>query len=222
MRRYGPVLLLGLIARVAHAQGVTSPAPPIIPVTPAAPLFSPPIQPPMPQVQTPGSPPFAAQYLAPSSPVHRHRLPCQCPRRMPRRLIRRRPEHTRRQPSPGAAPDGSSDATATQPFEPAPPPPNDWQPRATVELQALDKVTARTVALTGKIGDILHFGSLSITVAACLARPPDEKTDYTAFLNISDSHAGAPGFQGWMLADEPGLSMLEHPLYDIRLTACRA
>jgi hypothetical protein len=124
--------------------------------------------------------------------------------------------------APGAAPDGSSDATAAQPFEPAPPPPNDWQPRATVELQALDKVTARTVALTGKIGDILHFGSLSITVAACLARPPDEKTDYTAFLNISDSHAGAPGFQGWMLADEPGLSMLEHPLYDIRLTACRA
>jgi hypothetical protein len=214
MRRCAPVLLLGLIAGVAHAQGVTSPAPPIIPVTPAAPLFSPPIQPPMPQVQTPGTPPPSPPGMPPSGAV-----PTPAPD-----LSTPDPSASGTQEaptSPGAAPDGS-DATATPPFEPAPPPPNDWQPRATVELQALDKVTARTVALTGKIGEILHFGSLSITVTACLARPPDEKTDYTAFLNISDSHEGAPGFQGWMLADEPGVSMLEHPLYDIRLTACGA
>jgi hypothetical protein len=212
MRRYGPVLALSLIAVAAHAQGVTSPAPPVIPVTPAAPLFSPPIQQaPMPQVQTPGTsqpgmPPSGAM-PAPAPDVSTPDASASGTQAPPA--------------SPGAAPDGS-DATAAPAFEPAPPPPNDWQPRATVELQALDKVTAQTVALTGKIGEVLHFGSLSITATACLARPPDEKTDYTAFLQISDSNQGEPAFQGWMLADEPGLSMLEHPLYDIRLTACRA
>ena len=90
-----------------------------------------------------------------------------------------------------------------------------------MELQALDKVMARSTMLTGKVGDILHFGSLSITVRSCLARPPDERTDYAAFLDVTDSNVGAAEFHGWMLANEPEISMLQHPLYDIRLPACR-
>jgi hypothetical protein len=197
MRRWPLVLLAALLASTAHAQ-VTSPAPPIIPVTPAAPAFQPPTPPgqatptaPLPTVQTPSTVPPAPGLAVPG------------------------------QSPPPSAPT-TPDATTPDPApEPAPAPPNNWQPRGTVEVQALDKVMARSVVLTGKVGDILHFGSLSITVRSCVARPPDEKTDYAAFLDVTDSHVGAPEFHGWMLANEPEISMLQHPLYDIRLTACR-
>jgi hypothetical protein len=29
-------------------------------------------------------------------------------------------------------------------------------------------------------------------------------------------------FRGWMFANAPGVNMLQHPVYDIRLLACRA
>jgi hypothetical protein len=97
----------------------------------------------------------------------------------------------------------------------------DWQQRGSAEIQALDKISARTTTLTGKVGDTLHFGSLSITVRACVSRGADEPADSAAFLDITDSHPSAPSFHGWMLAAEPAASMLEHPVYDVRLTACR-
>ncbi len=101
------------------------------------------------------------------------------------------------------------------------PPPAEWQPRGSIELQALNKVTARNSILTGKVGETLHFGALTITAASCLARPADQKQDYAAFLDITDARANSQGFHAWMLASEPALSMLEDPLYDIRLAACR-
>ena len=30
-----------------------------------------------------------------------------------------------------------------------------------------------------------------------------------------------PGFRGWMIASAPALGMMEHPLYDVRVVACR-
>jgi hypothetical protein len=104
---------------------------------------------------------------------------------------------------------------------PATPPGPDWLPRGGVALQALDKVTARSTVLTGRVGQALKFGSLTITVAACVVRPPDQPQDAAAFVEITDSHPNSPGFRGWMLADEPAIGMFEHPLYDLRLNGCR-
>jgi hypothetical protein len=28
-------------------------------------------------------------------------------------------------------------------------------------------------------------------------------------------------FRGWMFADAPGVNMLEHPVYDVRILTCR-
>jgi hypothetical protein len=110
-------------------------------------------------------------------------------------------------------------AQTTAPPAPAGP---DWLPRGSVELQALDKVTARSTVLDGRVGQTLQFESLSIVVTACVVRPPDRAADAAAFVQITDSHQGEPGFRGWMLQDEPSVSMFEHPLYDIRLNGCRA
>jgi hypothetical protein len=89
-------------------------------------------------------------------------------------------------------------------------------------LQVLDKVNAQNAVLTVKVGQSAQFGSLTIQVAACQIRPPDQPQDATAYLTITDSHTDAPGFRGWLLANHPSVSMLQHPIYDVRVVGCRA
>jgi hypothetical protein len=105
---------------------------------------------------------------------------------------------------------------------PAAVPPSTWLPQTTAMLQVLDKVNAQNAVLTVKVGQSAQFGSLTIQVQACQIRPPDQPQDATAFLTISDSHADAPGFHGWLLANHPSVSMLQHPIYDVRVVGCRA
>ncbi len=100
-----------------------------------------------------------------------------------------------------------------------------WVVQRVAELQALDKVTARVTTLRVPLDRPTQFGTLTITVSACHARPPDEVPDAAAFLAIADSRAPANGavvFRGWMFANAPGVNMLEHAVYDIRVMECRA
>jgi hypothetical protein len=101
----------------------------------------------------------------------------------------------------------------------------DWRPQRIAELQALDKVTARVTTLRATLNQPERFGSLIITVRACFSRPPDEVPDASAWMEITDSRAPANGaavFRGWMIANAPGVNMLQHPVYDIRIMECRA
>ena len=97
-----------------------------------------------------------------------------------------------------------------------------WLPQTSAQLQVLDKVNAQNALLTVKVGQAAQFGSLTIQVQACQIHPPDQPQDSAAYLTITDSHADAPGFRGWMLANNPSLSMLQHPIYDVRVVGCRA
>jgi hypothetical protein len=103
----------------------------------------------------------------------------------------------------------------------APPAPL-WQPRGTAELQALDKVNAKSQTFAVKVGQSVTFGTLTIAVAGCMVQPPDQPPEATAYLTIADSNPGSPGFKGWMFADRPALSMLQHPIYDVRVTGCQS
>jgi hypothetical protein len=105
------------------------------------------------------------------------------------------------------------------PMQPEQPP---WVPQGSAQLQVLDKVNAQNTVLTVKVGQAAQFGSLNIEVQACESRPPDQPQDAAAFVTITDSHADAPGFRGWMLAHNPALSMLQHPIYDVRIIGCKA
>jgi hypothetical protein len=98
-----------------------------------------------------------------------------------------------------------------------------WVPGRTAELQALDKVTARIVVLEAPVEREVRFGTLVIRVGACHRRPPDDPPDAAAWLEVRDTRPGAAPlpFRGWMFAASPGLSMLEHPVYDLRVLACR-
>ncbi len=138
------------------------------------------------------------------------------------------------QPSPSApqqgaqAPGQGQQATQppvdqTQSEPPAAPQPMHltWLPETGATLQVLDKVNALSSTLTIKVGQQAQFGSLNIQVQACDVHPPDQPRDSAAYLTIADSHPDEPGFHGWMLANDPSLSMLQHPLYDVRVIGCQ-
>jgi hypothetical protein len=99
-----------------------------------------------------------------------------------------------------------------------------WLPKNEAKLQALDKVTARITIMTAKLNQPLTFGTLRVTVKACNARPPEEVPDAAAWLQVDETREAAnirPVFQGWMFANAPGVAMLEHPVYDLRVLECR-
>ena len=96
-------------------------------------------------------------------------------------------------------------------------------PHLVVELQALDKITARTTTLRLPIGTELAFGTLRITARACLKTPPTEPPESAAFLEIKVADPGTAtktAFTGWMFASSPSLSALEHPVYDVWVVDC--
>jgi hypothetical protein len=96
----------------------------------------------------------------------------------------------------------------------------DWVRMGTATLQTLDKVNARGDTMVLKVGDSGHFGSLVITVRGCYVRASDQPADATAFLVIRDERPDAPGFSGWMVRSAPYMSMLAHPIYDVRVAGC--
>lgn len=98
------------------------------------------------------------------------------------------------------------------------------EPHRIALLRALDKVTARVTTLAAPVDRPTRFGTLVVTPRACLVAPPIEPPERAAFLEIRDeSPRGGDGllFSGWMFASSPGLSALEHPIYDLWLLDCR-
>lgn len=94
-----------------------------------------------------------------------------------------------------------------------------------VVLRALDKVTARVSTIYAPVGGTVRFGALDITVDVCDKRPPEEPPESAAFLQIVERRPGqaeSDVFQGWMFASSPGLSPLQHPVYDLWVLDCVA
>jgi hypothetical protein len=100
------------------------------------------------------------------------------------------------------------------------PVPGGWVKMGSATLQALDKVNAVEKTLVLKVGDTARFASLDIAVRGCFVRPPDKPADATAFLVIRDQRAETPAFNGWMVRSAPYMSMMAHPLYDVRIAGC--
>ncbi len=120
-------------------------------------------------------------------------------------------------------PDQPSDEASPDPAPPAQAPswPNGWEPRGTADIAALDKLSAQPAKLAIRVGGSASFRTLTIAVRSCLVRPPDQPADAAAYLDVTDSHPNSPDFHGWMLAGEPGLTVFQSPLYDVRLLGCR-
>jgi hypothetical protein len=92
-----------------------------------------------------------------------------------------------------------------------------------VLLRALDKVTTRSRTLEAPIGEPIRFRTLTITARVCDKTPPEEKPEAAAFLDIVEVREGTAArdvFRGWMFASSPGLSPMQHPVYDVWVLDC--
>lgn len=99
------------------------------------------------------------------------------------------------------------------------------EPHRVAVLRGLDKVTARVSTLEAPVDRATRFGTLLVTPRACLVAPPIDPPERAAFLEVREAGptggGGPPLFSGWMFASSPGLSALEHPIYDVWLLDCR-
>jgi hypothetical protein len=96
-------------------------------------------------------------------------------------------------------------------------------------LQGLDKTTARISKFDAPVGKAVRFGTLVITVRACIKHPPEEEPESAAFLQIDEVRQGERNsvvsqqvFSGWMFASSPALSALENPIYDVGVLDCKS
>ncbi len=92
-----------------------------------------------------------------------------------------------------------------------------------VKLQALDKITARTITFEGKVGTTLKFASIYIKIRACQKPPAYERSDASSFLQIwevTSQNESKWIFSGWMFAASPAVSAMDHPIYDVWVVDC--
>lgn len=121
------------------------------------------------------------------------------------------------------------ESTEESSLQAGPPPPDiitaqpDPRTYIATTLQGLDKVTARRQQFDATMGTVTSFGNLEIVPRACWQSPAEDKPDSAALLEIWQWKPGEkPSFVffGWMFSSSPGLSSLEHPIYDLTVLKC--
>lgn len=112
-----------------------------------------------------------------------------------------------------------------------PPPPGRRQRRPVAVVQAIDKITAESMQFEVEVGGrpVRFARNLIFSVRACETSAPDETVeDSIAYMDVSLQPRGAASaeprqiFRGWMFASSPGVSGLQHPLYDAWVVRCKA
>jgi hypothetical protein len=94
----------------------------------------------------------------------------------------------------------------------------------TAVFAGLDKITGRIISFEVGIGETVQFGALQLTTRVCYSRPPTESAHTTTFVEVDEvtfTNEYRRIFTGWMFGESPGLSGIEHAIYDIWLTECK-
>ena len=93
-----------------------------------------------------------------------------------------------------------------------------------INIMALDKITAKTLAIKLGIGEKKYFGSLEIKGLKCQLSENNEFNDAVAYLQVKDLAAKDNNqvflFNGWTFASSPTLQSIDHPIYDLWITGC--
>ncbi len=136
-------------------------------------------------------------------------------------------------PDPGpAATDAPRDRRRALPGETVAPAPDETviaPPRQRINNQTavfsgLDKITGRIISFDVAIDETVQFGALQVTPRVCYTRPPTETPQTTSFVEVDEVTLGGEVrriYGGWMFAASPGLSGVEHSVYDVWLTDCK-
>ena len=93
-----------------------------------------------------------------------------------------------------------------------------------VEIQVLDKITAKVKTLKINVNESLKFETINIEIYACYTNPPEEIPEDFVLLKIYDDinlELNKLIYQGWMISSSPSATPLEHPIYDLWLNSCK-
>jgi hypothetical protein len=119
---------------------------------------------------------------------------------------------------PGAEPEPSA-AGAPAPVVPIDPPATDL--RAGARLRELDKMTGQTKTFEIAVGETREIDRLRIELDACRSPEGNDMHGNMAFLKVWDTRRPEEAaFSGWMFAESPALSALDHPRYDLWVISC--
>src|SRR5215210_5957763 len=91
-------------------------------------------------------------------------------------------------------------------------------------FSGLDKITGRIIHFDEDIGETVQFGALRVKTDACYTRPATEAANTDSFVEVDEITLQGEVkriFTGWMFTASPGLSGVEHPIYDVWLTDCK-
>ncbi len=123
-------------------------------------------------------------------------------------------------PTPAPAP--AATAAQPPPQDVPPTPSNDWVPGKTAVLGVLNKVDGSTSTLTIPVGGQAVAGDLTVSVQACVSRPPGELPDSAIFLTLQpkDAQTGAPVYRGWMVRSTPGATDAGNAGQAFRVITC--
>ena len=94
----------------------------------------------------------------------------------------------------------------------------------TAVFAGLDKITGRIISFEVGISETVQFGSLQLTPRVCYSRPASEAPQTDSFIEVDEINANNEYkrlFSGWIFAASPGLSAIEHPVYDLWLADCK-
>ncbi len=107
-----------------------------------------------------------------------------------------------------------------------PAPPRDTKlSNAVAVFAGLDKITGRIIAFDVYIDETVQFGALRVTPRVCYSRPSSETPQTDGFIEVDEitlDNRIQRIFTGWMFAASPGLNAVDHAIYDVWLTDCRA
>ena len=122
-------------------------------------------------------------------------------------------------------------AAAPAPVVTTPTEPLRRQRRRVAIVEAIDKITARSMRFEVEVGGrpVRFEKALIISARACEVSAGDEQVaDAIAYLDVSLQPRGVMQgerreiFRGWMFASSPAVSSLQHPLYDAWIVGCKA
>jgi hypothetical protein len=87
---------------------------------------------------------------------------------------------------------------------------------------ALNKVTARSDVLPVRRGESAEFGKLVISLLSCQRNVSPQQGDgaLVDILEVRPDNRMHGVFNGWLFSGSSSLSVMEHPVYDIRLKSC--
>jgi len=99
-------------------------------------------------------------------------------------------------------------------------PPDSWIATSGGVLRVLNKVDTRVTRTHIAVGQTVQVEKLSITLVGCYVRPPDLPQDATAHVKIKALREDATSFEGWLLKEEPSMTMFEDPIFDVHVDNC--